>query len=99
MQITITFDAKSRNWEKQHEFNVLFARTQHLYLTELYRYRGYIYLNCIYEAFGIEWNPYEKNLCWIYERDGELDMSFFINNDKQDEIGIMIIHNQSEKES
>ena len=100
MNITIMFDAKSQKWEKRnYEFNVLFVRTLYSYLTDCYRCQGYIYLNHIYESFGIKWNPHEKNLCWIYERDGELEVSFIINNESQDKIGIMIVHNQSEKES
>lgn len=99
MHITILFDANSSQWQEEYEWNKLFVRSQQLYLMDCYKYRGYLYLNTIYEGFGIKWNPYEKNLCWIYERDGELDISLIINDNEQSKIGIAIVYNQSEKES
>lgn len=76
MQITIRFDKNSSKWlDENFEFNKLFAKTQHEYIKALCKYQGYIYLNTIYELLGLKWNPYDKNICWIFERDGELKIS------------------------
>ena len=37
--------------------------------------KGYIYLNTIYELLGLRWDPYDENICWIFERDGEPKIS------------------------
>lgn len=90
MHIGIVFNESSHLWEKEFEFNKLFAKTQLMYLTELYRVKGYLYLNTIYEIFGLRWNPYDKNSCWIYERDGEFEPSIIYNDASGDKITIDI---------
>lgn len=75
MHIGIMFDKSSSLWEKDFEFNKLFAKSQLLYIRDRYRANGYIYLNMIYEKLGIKWNPYNDNTCWVLERDGELELS------------------------
>ena len=32
------------------------------FIMSRYKYRGYIYLNQIYEAFAVRWNPLKENL-------------------------------------
>ena len=72
MQITIRFDKDSSKWvDKNFEFNRLFVKTQHEYIKDLSKHQGYIYLNTIYELLGLRWDPYDENICWIFERDGE----------------------------
>lgn len=71
--MAIIFDEKSPHWSKDNfEFNKLFTRSQLNYAAELYRAKGYMYMEKVYDLFGIEWNPYMDNKCWILERDGEL---------------------------
>ncbi len=76
MQITIRFDKDSSKWvDKNFEFNRLFVKTQHEYIKDLSKHQGYIYLNTIYELLGLRWDPYDENICWIFERDGEPKIS------------------------
>ena len=28
-----------------------------------------------YELLGLRWDPYDENICWIFERDGEPKIS------------------------
>lgn len=37
------------------------------YINDLFKVRGYMYMNYIYETFGVEWNPRWENLCFIYD--------------------------------
>lgn len=94
MQITIRFDKNSSLWEdKNFEFNRLFVKAQVLYITDYYRAHGYIYLNKIHELFGIKWNPHDENICWVFERDGELEISIIYNEKLGERIYIDILHN------
>jgi hypothetical protein len=95
MHITLTFDKNSSRWERDYELNKLFIRTQLTFIQDLYETRGYIYLDTIYDLFGLRWNPYEENICWILERDGELELSTLLLDRSCNEIGIGIdiVHN------
>lgn len=65
---TIIFDHNATAWTKDREINEVFLNYQKDYLVELYLVRGYIYLNQIYEIFGIKWDPTENNPCWCEGR-------------------------------
>lgn len=93
MRITIMFDKKSTKWNYDLEYNKQFVRYQQMYITDRYKCQGYIYLNTIYEVLGLAWNPHDENICWIYERDGELEMSIFVSDDFLNKIDIDILHN------
>lgn len=93
MHIKIMFDKSSSSWEKDFEFNRTFTKAQILYIMDYYRANSYIYLNKIYERFGIKWNPYDENICWVFERDGKLEMSIFYDEKTWDNISIDILHN------
>lgn len=49
MHVGIMFDKSSSSWEKDFEFNKIFARAQLMYIRDRYRANGFIYLNTIYE--------------------------------------------------
>lgn len=93
MHITITFDKNSPHWERDYELNKLFVSTQLMFIRDLYEAKGYIYLDTIYDLFGLKWNPYEENICWVLERDGKLELSILLLDRSCNEIGIDIIHN------
>lgn len=40
------------------------------FIMDVYRCRGYIYLNQIYENLGVSWNPENDNLLFRYIDDG-----------------------------
>ena len=57
----------SINYESDEQWSLLYCRSQKRYLEDIYRTRGYIYLNQIYEQYGVKWNPEWANHCYIYE--------------------------------
>lgn len=97
MHIKITFDKSSSSWEKDFEFNKLFTKSKVIYIMDCYRAYGYIYLNKIYELFGLKWNPYNDNTYWIWERDGELEISIIYDEKLGERIYIGILHNSQQK--
>lgn len=54
---TIIFDEGSANWTSKPELNIEYLKAKRSYIFTLFNYRGYMYLNQIYENFGISWNP------------------------------------------
>lgn len=61
---TIIFDQKSLCCSKDDERSRTFIELQKGYLKEKLRFRGYIYLNEVYESLGVEWNPDDENVCY-----------------------------------
>ena len=60
------FDERSQYWDviEGSEYNLLFVRGTMRYCTDEMRSLGYIYLNDIYEKFGVAWNPNDDNVCY-----------------------------------
>ena len=65
MMKTIIFDNGSFKWEDDYETNRCTIRSTTRLLYRSFDVRGYIYLNDIYEHFGIAWDPHEHNECFI----------------------------------
>lgn len=96
MHITIMFDENSSNWIETHfEYNKMFVKAQQMYITDRYKNQGYMYLNMIYELLGLKWNPYKENVCWVYERDGELE-TYILTDDSHNKIGFDILSNSEQ---
>ncbi len=89
----IVVNENCSSWELDFEYNKLFAMSQLMYIRDLYIVRGYIYLNQIYEAFELVWNPYNENISWIYGRDGDLDWSIQYDEQSHSQIIIEILCN------
>jgi len=62
MQSSFIFDESSSKYEND-EFNVLFIKAESRYIEDMYKIKGYVYLNTIYESFGLMWDPYKTNTC------------------------------------
>lgn len=62
---TIIFDNKSFMWNDNYERNCYIIVSINQLLCGLFDARGYIYLNDIYERFGVAWDPHEVNECFI----------------------------------
>ena len=71
----ILFDENCPNYEKEHQYNVMFLTQQERWINDRIRFRGYVYLNQIYESLGLGWDPKRKNKCFIKDK----DKMFFIN--------------------
>lgn len=65
MMKTIIFDSKSFNWSDNYEMNKCIIEGTVRLLYDLFNIRGYMYLNGIYERFGVAWDPHEVNECFI----------------------------------
>ena len=56
------FNCSSFKWETEcYEFNIMVVRKTIYMLMGLFRSRGYLYLNQVYEHFGMKWNPANRN--------------------------------------
>ena len=65
MMKTIIFDNGSFKWEDDYETNWCTIKSTTRLLYRSFDVRGYMYLNDIYEHFGIAWDPHEHNECFI----------------------------------
>ena len=65
MTKTIIFDNGSFKWEDDYETNWCTIKSTTRLLYRSFDVRGYMYLNDIYEHFGIAWDPHEHNECFI----------------------------------
>lgn len=55
---------------KRKTMNYEFLVTQTNYLKDKCRHHGYIYLDTVYTALGVAWNPAEKNVCYLETEGG-----------------------------
>ena len=95
MGFKIVFDESSNNFDNDFDFNRMLVHSRINYIKDLYKSRGHIYQNEIYESYGVKWNPYEVNRCYIYERDGDFVIKT-IERESTNKIIISFI-NQSEE--
>ncbi len=64
---TFIFDSRSCNWTNDSECNMAFIKAVETYLNNLIHVRGYLYLNQIFEALGLPWDPLlMKNECYTF---------------------------------
>ena len=64
---TILFDEDALGWTRDKDRNLTFLKHQADYLNIMHEYRGYTYLNQIYEHLGVTWNPDNENVCYTKE--------------------------------
>jgi hypothetical protein len=78
---------------KNREFNVAYIWQVQNHMNERLRYKGYVYLNTIYEDLGIEWCPLWENTCYIYDDEDPRLLTFDINVFEVDKpLSITILH-------
>ena len=89
MKAAIVFDNKNILWQESNENNIMQIRTAMMHINELFKQRGYIYLNQIYEAFFVYWDTQRCNHCILY---ADNEIRFEINNIFEDkpELGYLI---------
>lgn len=87
--MTMIFDEKSPYWGKNFEENKSFLMCQLMRFRNLYIAKGYVYLEYIYNALGIKWDPHNENTCWILNRDGELKMAIDYSDQRKIIIDIL----------
>lgn len=74
--------------EPDEVFNLHFVRSKQIYLNELLRARGYVYMNQIYETLGLRWDPERENRCYIYKR-GDRIIDLGVKNTRN---GLELMH-------
>ena len=88
------FDHNSYKWQvNDYEYNCMFARELIRYLMDEFENRGYLYLNQIYEMFGIKWNPDNENSViryYEYYRNVETPLFCFNEDENKNCVHIMI---------
>lgn len=72
---TIVFDENSANWSGGPNWNPKFLKAKRVYLRDLFNRRGYMYLDRMYEEFGIRWNPGMVNSLYL-AKSGPLVIEF-----------------------
>lgn len=87
----IIFDKNNANWNRDERANFAFVRSTEVYLNALVKYRGYLYMNQIYEALGACWSPEEENRCLIYNEEYTNQFEFEMFHKKNGEMLIIII--------
>ena len=60
----------------KEETDLMYLKIQNSNFQAVFRLRGYIYINCIYEQLGINWDPKQLNMCYI--RNGKEEFIFDI---------------------
>lgn len=71
---TIMFERGNPYWAANNDANIGFFRDTERYINATIRFRGYIYLNQIYELLGLKWNPEDANPC--IKDDGAMRLNF-----------------------
>ena len=75
----IIFDHTNCHWVDDRDYNHLFIRVRGKHINAILKVRGYIYLNDIYEDFGVKWNPECENTCILYKCDDKNSIVFDID--------------------
>lgn len=63
------FDAASRNFEKDPEYNMMFLRRQQDWANEVLKSRGHLFLNEVYDMLDIPRSKAGQIVGWVYDKD------------------------------
>ena len=64
------FDETSPNWSKTAEWNLIFLRAQEKFANDRLKMYGYVFLNEVYEALGLERSQAGQEVGWRIDKDG-----------------------------
>lgn len=60
-------------WQKDPEYNLMFLRSQQKYFNDMLVTKGYVWLNQVYEALGMQITKEGQKIGWVYDpKDPEL---------------------------
>lgn len=78
------FDEYSSCWTKTAEWNLMFIREQQRYANDKLQTRGFVFLNEIYEALGLEWSQAGQVVGWRLSEGGDsyIDFGMWVNSDE-----------------
>ena len=83
--VEIHFGPMAVAWSKDMTKNKYFAEVTINYFHEVLKARGYLYLNTLFEAFGVAWSPDTENICFRSEEEFKPIFSLY-----EDEIVIIL---------
>lgn len=87
MKTIIVFDERSWKWFVDTDCTRAALESEFCYLESIYDYRGYLYLNKVYETLGLDWNPDNENLCFRMEN-GPIEFDYELMEDNTYKITI-----------
>lgn len=96
------FDSSSYKWEKEYyEYNLIKAKYVTNMIMDLFRIRGYLYLNQVYEHFGLDWNPDNENTLIRYHEcyTNEHPLFYFDKDEDENCVHILIDAYQDKREA
>lgn len=75
------FDEGSRNWNREHEYNLTFLRIQQNYANDILQSKGHIFLNEVYDMLDIPRTKAGQVVGWVIGKDGDNYVDFGIFNE------------------
>lgn len=76
------FDEGNSNWSRDPEYSRVFLQAQQAYYNNRLQAKGYVFLNEVYEALGLERTRAGQTVGWIVGKDGKdnfIDFGLFAN--------------------
>ena len=74
------FDEGNPNYEDQAEYNLMFLKSHQNWFNDRLRARGFVFLNEVYDAIGIEPTKAGQAVGWALSKDGDNYIDFGIFN-------------------
>lgn len=96
---TVEFGKESVLWSTERSYNIAFLKAMEVHTNDLIQYRGYIYLNQIYELLGIRWDPKYENPCVENDHEGRKVFICFDTYFEEDGTVLLTIVEGEKKES
>ena len=84
------FDESNPYWEKDPEYNLMFLKSQQRYANDLLKTQGYLFLNDVYKALGMEPTKAGQVVGWIYDPENP-------NGDNYVDFGIYDLDNERKR--
>lgn len=83
------FDDGCEGWDENPEYSLMFLRAQQQYANDKLQAQGYLFLNDVYELFGIPKTQAGQVVGWLYNKDGNP------NGDNYVDLGLYNLNNRS----
>lgn len=87
------YDVGCNGWERDAEHNLWFLQIQQNWANEKLKAQGYLFLNDVYEALGIQKTKAGQVVGWTYKKDGNNE-----HGDNYVDFGIFNIHKPSNRD-
>ena len=75
IEIVKEFNRYNPGWTANGEYNRIYLRTLFNYCSEQLRYRGYLFLNDVYQELGFPMTKEGQTAGWVLSEDGYVDFA------------------------